>query len=177
MNVAETAQSLNPSINPNNPNTILEQIINTTKEEAKNPNNHTHINENSTTITNLAFLRKSELEPTPENINKISQQTSSISTLPEEINSQKKGNITKKKTFVGRTKEWAGNVWNSIKKFEFKKIFAKTEYKIFRNANGDLVKIPVKKIPLKKKKEDKITGKKIKISQEQSKIVSNFLIA
>ena len=177
MNVAETAQSLNPSINPNNPNTNLEQIINTTKEEAKNPNNHTHINENSTTITNLAFLRKSELEPTPENINKISQQTSSISTLPEGINSQIKGNITKKKTFVGRTKEWAGNVWNSIKKFEFKKIFAKTEYKIFRNANGDLVKIPVKKIPLKKKKEDKITGKKIKISQEQSKIVSNFLIA
>ena len=131
MNVAETAQSLNPSINPNNPNTILEQIINTTKEEAKNPNNHTHINENSTTITNLAFLRKSELEPTPENINKISQQTSSISTLPEGINSQIKGNITKKKTFVGRTKEWAGNVWNSIKKFEYKKYLQKLNIKYF----------------------------------------------
>ena len=176
MNVAETAQSLNPSINPNNPNTILEQIINTTKEEAKNPNNHTHINENSTTITNLAFLRKSELEPTPENINKISQQTSSISTLPEGINSQIKGNITKKKTFVGRTKEWAGNVWNSIKKFQFRKLFPKTEYKIFRNANGDLVKIPVKKIPLKKKQENAITGKRIKISQEQNGIVSNYLL-
>ena len=64
-----------------------------------------------------------------------------------------------------------------LKNSNLKKLFAKTEYKIFRNANGDLVKIPVKKIPLKKKKEDKITGKKIKISQEQSKIVSNFLIA
>ena len=170
MNVVETAQSLNPNLNANSQ---VDQVIGTLKKDTTNQNAQTHINENSTTISNLTFLNKSSLEPTPENLNKISKNAESISTQTESNNSQ----IVKKKTFVGRTKEWAGNVWNSIKKFEFKKIFAKTEYKIFRNANGDLVKIPVKKIPLKKKKEDKITGKKIKISQEQSKIVSNFLIA
>ena len=153
MNVVETAQSLNPSLNANSQ---VDQVIGT----------------HSTTISNLTFLNKSSLEPTPENLNKISKNAESISTQTESNNSQ----IVKKKTFVGRTKEWAGNVWNSIKKFQFRKLFPKTEYKIFRNANGDLVKIPVKKIPLKKKQENAITGKRIKISQEQNGIVSNYLL-
>ena len=169
MNVIETAQSLNPSINPN---TKVDQVITTLKNDSTNQNAQTHIDENSTTISNLVFLNKSSLEPTPENLNKIPQNTVSTSTQTESDNSK----IVKKKTFVGRTKEWAGNVWNSIKKFQFKKLFPKTEYKIFRNANGDLVKIPVKKIPLKKKQENAITGKRIKISQEQNGIVSNYLL-
>ena len=169
MNVIETAQSLNIS---KNPNTKLEQIITREKNDKAFQNVQTHIEENSTTITNLAFLNKSSLEPTPENLNKIPQDTKSLSTQSEVNSSQ----IVKKKTFIGRTKEWAGNVWNSIKKFQFRKLFPKTEYKIFRNANGDLVKIPVKKIPLKKKQENAITGKRIKISQEQNGIVSNYLL-
>ena len=44
-------------------------------------------------------------------------------------------------------------MWNSLKKINFKNMFAKAEFKEFRNANGDMVRIPVKKIPLKKKKE------------------------
>ena len=169
MNVIETAQSLNPS---KNPNTKLEQIITREKNDKAFPNVQTHIEENSTTITNLAFLNKSSLEPTPENLNKIPQDTKSLSIQPESNNSQ----ITKKKTFIGRTKEWAGNVWNSIKKFQFRKIFAKPEYKVFRNSNGDLVKIPVKKIPLKKKQENALREKRIKISQEQNGIVCNYLL-
>ncbi len=169
MNVVETAQSFNRSLNPNSQ---VDQVITTLKKDTTYQNVQTHINENSTTITNLTFLNKSSLEPTPENLNKISKNAESISTQTESNNSQ----IVKKKTFVGRTKEWAGNVWNSIKKFQFRKLFPKTEYKIFRNANGDLVKIPVKKIPLKKKQENAITGKRIKISQEQNGIVSNYLL-
>ena len=169
MNVIETAQSLNPS---KNPNTKLEQIITREKNDKAFQNVQTHIEENSTTITNLAFLNKSSLEPTPENLNKIPQDTKSLSTQSEVNSSQ----IVKKKTFIGRTKEWAGNVWNSIKKFQFRKIFAKPEYKVFRNSNGDLVKIPVKKIPLKKKQENALREKRIKISQEQNGIVCNYLL-
>ena len=169
MNVIETAQSLNIS---KNPNTKLEQIITREKNDKAFQNVQTHIEENSTTITNLAFLNKSSLEPTPENLNKIPQDTKSLSTQSEVNSSQ----IVKKKTFIGRTKEWAGNVWNSIKKFQFRKIFAKPEYKVFRNSNGDIVKIPVKKIPLKKKQENALREKRIKISQEQNGIVCNYLL-
>ena len=169
MNVIGTAQSLNIS---KNPNTKLEQIITREKNDKAFQNVQTHIEENSTTITNLAFLNKSSLEPTPENLNKIPQDTKSLSTQSEVNSSQ----IVKKKTFIGRTKEWAGNVWNSIKKFQFRKIFAKPEYKVFRNSNGDLVKIPVKKIPLKKKQENALREKRIKISQEQNGIVCNYLL-
>ena len=175
MNVIETVQSLNTS---KNPNTKLEQIITREKNDKAFQNVQTHIEENSTTITNLAFLNKSSLEPTPENLNKIPQDTKALSTQSEANNSQNKNSsqITKKKTFIGRTKEWAGNVWNSIKKFQFRKIFAKPEYKVFRNSNGDIVKIPVKKIPLKKKQENALREKRIKISQEQNGIVCNYLL-
>ena len=78
-----------------------------------------------------------------------------------------------KKGLIGRTKIFVGNMWNSIKNFKFKNIFGKTEYKEFRNANGDIVKIPIKKIPLKKKKEINVLIKN-KISQEQNRIVSTY---
>ena len=169
MNVLETAQSLNPSINPS---IKVDQANATLTNNTTNQITQTHIGENSTTISNLAFLNKLSLDPTPENLNKINKNTVSTPTKIESDNSQ----IAKKKTFAGRTKEWVGNIWNSIKAFQFRKLFQKTEYKIFRNANGDLVKIPVKKIPLKKKQENSITGKMIKISQEQNGIVSNYLL-
>ena len=54
-----------------------------------------------------------------------------------------------------------------------KKIFPKQEFKEFRNANGDLVKIPVKKIPLKKKKELNNNTKMI-ISKEKDKNINNY---
>ena len=79
----------------------------------------------------------------------------------------------KSKSFVGKTKDWAGNMWNSIKNIKFKNMFAKAEFKEFRNANGDIVKIPVKKIPLKKKKENNIKLAN-KVSHEQNKIVSTY---
>ena len=169
MNVVETAQSLNPSINPSiKVNKAHTKLTNNTT----NQNTQTHIGENSTTISNLAFLNKLSLDPTPENLNKINKNTVSTPTKIESDNSQ----FAKNKTFAGRTKEWVGNVWNSIKTFQFRKLFKKNEYKIFRNSNGDLVKIPVKKIPLKKKQQNAITGKRIKISQEQNGIVSNYLL-
>ena len=77
----------------------------------------------------------------------IPKDTVSTSTGTDSNNSQKS-----KSNFGGKAKQWAGNIWNSIKKINLKKIFPKAEYQEFRNANGDIVKIPKNKLPLKKKK-------------------------
>ena len=146
------------------PNSKITQIIKTLKNQNHPKNTKSHIDEIATTISNITFLHKNTLEPIPENLNKIPQETKATKNIKP----------IKKNSFAFKTKEWTKNIWNSIKSFKLKKIFAKAEYKEFRNANGDLVKIPVKKIPLKKKKEVNITGKKMKISHEQNKIVSNF---
>ena len=169
MNNINSTKSHNSNQSPNS------QIIKTLKNQNQPKNTQPHIDEIATTISNLSFLHKNTLEPIPENLNKIPQETRTTSTI-ESNKSQNNKNIkpTKKNSFAFKTKEWAKNMWNSIKSFKLKKIFAKAEYKEFRNANGDLVKIPVKKIPLKKKKEENVTGKKMKISHEQNKIVSNF---
>ena len=138
-------------------------------------------NECGTTISTLAFLEtKDNNEPIPENLNidripqdTIPKDTVSTSTGTDSNNSENnsnKGELKPKRTFAGKTKAWAGNVWSSIKKMNIKNIFPKTEYQEYRNANGDIVKIPKKKIPLKKKKHlnDNVLNK---ISKEQNKLV------
>ena len=137
--------------------------------------------EHGTTISTLVFLEtKGNNEPIPENLNidripqdTIPKDTASTSTGTDSNNSESSSNkedLKPKRTFAGKTKAWAGNVWNSIKKMNIKKIFPKAEYQEYRNANGDLVKIPKKKIPLKKKKQlnDNVLNK---ISKEQNKLV------
>ena len=134
-------------------------------------------NDCGTTISTLVFLEtKGNNEPIPENLNagiipqdSIPKDTTSTSTETDSNNSNKE-NLEQKRTFAGKTKAWAGNVWSSIKKMNIKNIFPKTEYQEYRNANGDIVKIPKKKIPLKKKKQlnDNVMSK---ISKEQNKLV------
>ena len=135
--------------------------------------------EDGTTISTLVFLEaKGNNEPIPENLNidkipqdTIPKDTTSTSTGTDSNNSNKE-EIKQKRTFAGKTKVWAGNVWSSIKKINIKNIFLKTEYQEYRNANGDLVKIPKKKMPLKKKKQPDNTILN-KISNEQNKIVKS----
>ena len=154
-------------------------------KEAKNKssnqnesNNNQEINaDKAITESNIVFLEKNNQEPSPENINNIQffpQDTASISTGTESNNSQQSENSqSKKKSFAVKTKEWAGNMWSSLKKINFKNMFAKAEFKEFRNANGDIVRIPVKKIPLKKKKEVHEITKNI-ISKEQNRIINDY---
>ena len=154
-------------------------------KEAKNKfsnqnesNNNQEINADKTiTESNIVFYEKNNQEPSPENINNIQffpQDTASISTGTESNNSQQSENSqSKKKSFAVKTKEWAGNMWSSLKKINFKNMFAKAEFKEFRNANGDIVRIPVKKIPLKKKKEVHEITKNI-ISKEQNRIINDY---
>ena len=154
-------------------------------KEAKNKssnqnesNNNQEINaDKAITESNIVFLEKNNQEPSPENINNIQffpQDTASISTGTESNNSQQDENSKiKKKSFAVKTKEWAGNMWNSLKKINFKNMFAKAEFKEFRNANGDMVRIPVKKIPLKKKKGINENVKNM-IAKEQNKDISDY---
>ena len=52
-------------------------------------------------------------------------------------------------SFYQKTKRWAGTVWNYV---NIKNYFPKTEYIEYRNCNGDMVKIPIKKLSLRKKR-------------------------
>ena len=108
----------------------------------------------------------------------IPKDTISISTGTSSNNCQQDTISTNssKKNFVNKTKEWAGNMWNSLKSIKFKKMFAKQEFKEYRNANGDIVKIPVNKIALKKKKEMNENVKKM-ISEEQNKNINDYYSA
>ena len=170
MNNVETTQSLNPLIEQN-------KETNTIKKASKNfksaENQKDLATEAGTTISNLEFLQnKTEL-----NLEKqIPKDTISTSTGTESNSSQQDNNLIKMKnkklSFSVKTKQWAGNVWNSIKKINIKNMFPKTEYEEYRNANGDIVKIPKKKIPLKKKTMNNNVSKKV--TEEQNKIVTNY---
>ena len=170
MDIIETAQSLNVEKLPNLPNN---QIIkaNIIPNQQKSPSGQ--IIDNTTTISNINFLKINNKDQIIEKLNeKISKDTISTSTGTSSNNSQQEINSSKK-SLAGRTKEWAGNIWNSLKNIKLKNIFPKTEYKEFRNANGDLVKIPVKKIPLKKKNN---LNEKVKnmISNEKNKDINSY---
>ena len=112
-------------------------------------------------------------EPIPKDT--ISTSTGTDSNASQKENNSKNSNEKEKPkdTLGGKIKKWAGNIWNSIKNINLKNMFSKTEYEEIRNANGDIVKIPKKKLPLKKKK--KLTEKQInKINEEQNKVITTY---
>ena len=136
--------------------------------------------EEGTTISTLVFLQENkdlEQNVLEHNLNlekNIPKDTISTSTETESNNSKKENNSTNSKiTFAGKIKQRAGSIWNSIKKINFKNMFPKAEYIEYRNANGDIVKIPKKKIPLKKKKK---INKDVnnKIPEEENKVVNAY---
>ena len=158
------------------------------KSQTKKEESNTNTNENGTTISTLVFLsNKSDIGEIQINPNlnlekQIPKDTITTSTGTEYNSSQQdkasnNSNANKlekpKISFSGKTNQWAGKVWNSIKKLNIKKMFPKTEYQEYRNANGDIVKIPKKKIPLKKKKTVNENVSK-RISLEQNKVVSTY---
>ena len=164
-------QSVNPMIEKN---IESNKIIKSNKKLISNEKQKDQT-ENGTTISNIMFIQqKPEImleKPIPKDT--ISTSTGTDSNFTQQENNS--NNLTKmrKKTlsFSDKTKQWAGNVWNSIKKI--KNMIPKTEYHEYRNANGDIVKIPKKKIPLKKKKymNNNVNNR---VSQEQNKIISNY---
>ena len=158
---------------------------NNQKPKEENPTDITNT-EVGTTISHIAFL---ETNPKLEDIKQnpiieppIPKDTISTSTGTNSNNSQQdtsssNSNSNKlekpRMSFAGKTKQWAGNVWNSIKNMKIKNMFPKKEYQEYRNANGDIVKIPKKKLPLKKKKNlnENVNNR---VSMEQDKIVNTY---
>ena len=98
--------------------------------------------DNEIMTTQIELLNKKETN-TP--INELNKQSSKKDNIKEEdkIDTNKKN-----ENFYQKTKKLAGTLWNYVNIANY---FPKTEYKEYRNCNGDWVKIPVKKIPLKKK--------------------------
>ena len=98
--------------------------------------------DNEIMTTQIELLNKKEIN-TP--INELNKQSSKKDNIKEEdkIDTNKKN-----ENFYQKTKKLAGTLWNYVNIANY---FPKTEYKEYRNCNGDWVKFPVKKIPLKKK--------------------------
>ena len=98
--------------------------------------------DNEIMTTQIELLNEKETN-TP--INELNKQSSEKDNIKEE---DKMDTNKKNENFYQKTKKLAGTLWNYVNIANY---FPKTEYKEYRNCNGDWVKIPVKKIPLKKK--------------------------
>ena len=98
--------------------------------------------DNEIMTTQIELLNKKETN-TP--INELNKQSSEKDNIKEE---DKMDTNKKSENFYQKTKKLAGTLWNYVNIANY---FPKTEYKEYRNCNGDWVKVPVKKIPLKKK--------------------------
>ena len=155
------------------------------------PKEQSHIDttaEIGTTVSTLIFIQNNpeigeiqisqnpnlNLERTiPKDTISTSTGTKSNTSQQDSMSDNSNKSENTKISFARKTKQWAGNAWNSIKKINIKNMFPKTEYQEFRNVNGDIVKIPKKKIPLKKKKLINENVSK-RISMEQNKVISTY---
>ena len=87
------------------------------------------------------------------NINLTIPNYSNISELNKSTGIEKDNQKQKQKLgLMSRTKSWMGNIWQSMKKVNVKKFWQKAEFIEYKTANGDIIKIPKKKLNLKKKK-------------------------
>ena len=99
--------------------------------------------ENEIAMTQVELLNETKNKGPLYELNKPKEKND------KKMEEDKKEPNKKNESFYQKTKKWAGNVWSYVNIANY---FPKTEYKEYRNFNGDWVKIPVKKIPLKKKK-------------------------
>ena len=113
------------------------------REKSLNDDKNKEEENNEIAMTQIELLKETENEGTLYELNK-SKEKKDI-----KIEEDKKEPNQKNESFFQKTKKWAGNVWSYVNIANY---FPKTEFKEYRNFNGDWVKIPVKKIPLKKKK-------------------------
>ena len=106
-------------------------------------------NETGTVTTTIGFLNNNEDKKNDVlyNLNNSLQKTNDTSS--NNSSKDQKSVSTSNESFYQKTKRWAGTVWSYM---NIKNYFPKQEYLEYKNANGDMVKIPKKKLPLKKKK-------------------------
>ena len=105
--------------------------------------------------TTVVFLKgkNEENNDTVYSLNNSSKKTDDTSNndlkATNDLKKENNSNQVANEGFLQKTKRWAGNIWSYI---NIKNYFPKEEFIEYKNANGDIVKIPKKKIPLKKKK-------------------------
>ena len=102
-----------------------------------------------TMMTQVPFIKELDKKEPIFELNKSLEKTDVTSNNTSTKEDESKNQVQKNESFYQKTKRWAGTVWNYVNIANY---FPKTEYKEYRNCNGDWVKIPIKKIPLKKKK-------------------------
>ena len=160
MKESETKNNIQNSINSVVINEYKHNIKESTahfEEEVNNNQNIKKENENGTVTTTMGFLKEGELQNDPlSNLNKSLPKTDDTSNNSLTVNSKddKMSAPTVNESFYQKTKRWAGTAWSYI---NIKNYFPKTQYKEYRNINGDIVKVPIKKIPLKKKPKVELT--------------------
>ena len=103
----------------------------------------------STMMTQVPFIKELDKKEPIFELNKSLEKTDDTSNNSSSKETESKDQVQKNESFYQKTKRWAGTVWSYVNIANY---FPKTEYKEYRNCNGDWVKIPIKKIPLKKKK-------------------------
>ena len=81
--------------------------------------------------------------PTISNIDELNKDNGE-----KNVNQQQKQKIS----LMSRTKSWMGNIWQSMKKVNVKKLWPKAEFIEYKTADGEIRKIPKKKLNLKKNK-------------------------
>ena len=113
-------------------------------------NNAKKEDENAETMmTQVPFMNELDKKEPIYELNNASEKTDDTSKNSSVKEEDLKNLSQKKESFYQKTKRWAGTVWSYVNIANY---FPKTEYKEYRNCNGDWVKVPIKKIPLKKKK-------------------------
>ena len=113
-------------------------------------NNAKKEDENAETMmTQVPFMNELDKKEPIYELNNASEKTDDTSKNSSVKEEDSKNLSRKSESFYQKTKRWAGTVWSYVNIANY---FPKTEYKEYRNCNGDWVKVPIKKIPLKKKK-------------------------
>ena len=102
------------------------------------------------TVTTLLGPLQNGIEGKKDTISNLTKSTEKTDeTSKNSVEASNKDEKAETESFYQKTKRWAGTVWHYV---NIKNYFPKTEYIEYRNCNGDMVKIPKKKLPLKKKR-------------------------
>ena len=115
----------------------------------KSKNNKKEDESATTMMTQVPFIKELDKKDPILELNKSLEKTDVSSNNSSAKETESKNQVQKNESFYQKTKRWAGTLWSYVNIANY---FPKTEYKEYRNCNGDWVKIPIKKIPLKKKK-------------------------
>lgn len=121
-------------------------------EEAKTNSPINEIeNDNHTTLTSQIFLNKSEIAI--DNLNNTLPIMDKNKDPVLDVNKSRASALsenTVKESFATKTKKWAGGIWRTVTQINWKKFLAKPEYIECYDSAGNKIKVPKRKIPLKK---------------------------